>query len=172
MFQIPEAMQSHWNKRGYPKATAADITRLEARFGLSLPAPYVEFVTRFGFVVFDDVPGMRCLFDYTIAFPDRKELRQGDIAFLFEPDRIIKAHHICTTKQAEDEEDEDFPKFPANFLPVGNDAGQGMLLLEMGEHPGRIWYWTAKEWAWGTEDNTWLGFVAEDFQAFIDGLRS
>jgi hypothetical protein len=171
MFQIPEAMLSHWTQRGYPKATAADIARLEARFG-SLPAPYVEFVTRIGFVVFDDVPGMRWRFDYTLTFPDRKEIRQGDIAFLLKPDKLIKAYDICTTKQTEEEEDEGFPKFPANFLPVGSDAGQGAILLELGEHPGRVWYWPENEWAWGMEDNTWLGFVAEDFQAFINGLRS
>ena len=43
--------------------------------------------------------------------------------------------------------------------------------MEMGKHPGRIWYWPFNEWAWGTEDNTWLGFVADDFRDFINGLR-
>ncbi len=171
MFQIPETMQSFWKQQGYQKATTADIARIEAKIGSSLPATYVEFVKRFGFVVFDeDIPEMRCLFDYTVTFPDRKEVRQGDIRFLFEPDDVIKIHHICTRAQSED--DEDFPKFPANFLPLGSDAGQGVILLELGDHPGRIWYWPEKEWAWGTQDNTWLGFVADDFQAFINGLRA
>lgn len=170
MFQIPEAMQSYWSKRGYQKATTADIARLESKIGSSIPVPYVEFVTRFGFVDFDNVPGMQRLFDYNIAFPDRKEIRQGNIGYLFKLDHIIKAYRILTTAHSAD--DEDFPKFPANFLPLGSDAGQGKILLELGEHAGRIWYWPEKEWAWGTEDNTWLGLVADDFQAFINGLRS
>lgn len=169
MFQIPEAVQIYWGKQNYPKATIADIARIESKIGSSLPSAYVEFVTRFGFVDFDGIPEMRRLFDYTGVFPDRKEIRQREIRFLLPVDRIIKAYHICTRAQSDD--DEDFPKFPANFLPVGNDAGQGLILLEMGEYLGRVWFWPEREWAWGTEDNTWLGFIAEDFQAFINGLR-
>ena len=170
MFQIPESMQEYWNSHPEPKATAADIARIEAAIGSALPAPYVEFVTQFGFVVFDDVPEMRCLFDYTVTFPDRQEIREGDIGFLHEPDRLLMAYENLTTSEFED--DEQSPSFPPNFLPVGNDAGQGQILLELGEQAGRVWYWPEREWAWGTQDNTWLGFVSEDFYQFINGLRS
>ena len=169
MFQIPEAMQTHWIKRGKPKASATDIMRIESKIGATLPAPYVEFITKFGFVVFDDVPGMYCLFDYIIIFPDRKEIHEADIAFFDQTDRLITAYETLTRKEFID--DEDFPKFPANYLPVASDAGQGQILLELGENAGRVWYWPYNDWAWGTEDNTWLGFVANDFYEFINKLR-
>jgi len=170
MFQIPETMQSHWIKRDKPRATTADIMRIESAIYSSLTLPYVEFVTQFGFVVFDDVPGMRCHFDYLITFPNRKEIREGNIGFFLEPEKLVKAYEILTTTEFDD--DEDFPKFPRNYLPVGNDVGTGQILLELGEHAGRVWYWPYNDWAWGTEDNTWLGFVAEDFYDFINRLRS
>lgn len=171
MFQVPDTMQSHWSIRGKPKATADEIARIETAIGLALPAPYITFVTRFGFVVFDRVPGMRRLFDYAITFPDRKEVREGNISFLVSSDRLITSYQILTTPEVED--DDELPKFPANFLPVGNDAGQGKILLQLdGSAAGRVWYWPENEWAWGKEDNTWLGFVADDFYAFINGLRT
>lgn len=174
MFQIQEAVRSYWEKTTDRKASAADLMEVERLFGAALPASYVEFVTQIGFVVFDDVPGMQMhdLFDYRVGSPKGPEVGEGNIAFLKTPERIIKSHRILTNRQAyEDEEDEDFPKLPKNYLPIGNDAGQGQILMEMGDHSGRIWYWPANDWAWGTEDNTWLGFVAQDFADFINCLR-
>ena len=169
MFQIPEAMQVHWIKRSKPKASATDITRIELKIGYTLPAPYVEFITKFGFVVFDDVPGMNCMFDYSIIFPDRRETHEADIAFFEPTDKLSMAYETLTTKEFKD--DLDFPKFPKNYLPIASDAGQGQILLELGEHAGRVWYWPFNEWAWGTEDNSWLGFVADNFYDFINRLR-
>ena len=169
MFNIPKAMQTHWIKRNKPNASAADIIQIESKIGYTLPEPYVEFITKFGFVVFDDVPGMNCMFDYSIIFPDRRETHEADIAFFDPTAKLIMSYEILTNTEFYD--DEDFPKFPRNYLPVGNDAGMGQILLELGEHPGRVWYWPFNEWAWGTEDNTWLGFVADDFYAFINQLR-
>jgi hypothetical protein len=178
MLQVPEAMQAYWEKKVSPKVTPADIALIESVFGKPLPASYVEFVTQYGFVVFDDVPGMLCYFDYRIVpskenkFATENEIGRGDIAFLYEPEELIKAYEICTTRQAyEEEKDEMFPKFPRNYLPIGNDAGQGTILMEISEKPGRIWFWYENEWAWGMEDNTWLGFVADDFKDFINGLK-
>ena len=174
MFKIPEPMLSHWEAKAYRKASAGDLAEVERLFGTSLPASYVEFVTRIGFVVFSDVPGLQMhgYFDYVVGSPEGTETGQGDIAFFKTPERIIKSHRTLTSRQAfEDEEDEDFPKIPPNYLPIGNDAGQGQILMEMGERSGRIWYWPSNEWAWGLEDNTWLGFVAEDFAGFINSLR-
>jgi hypothetical protein len=171
MFRLPEAMKIYWNKRGEAKATATDITHIEAAIGSKLAKPYIEFVTQFGFVSFDDVVGveMRCMFDYTIDFPDRAEIREGDIGSFLLPDELIETYGYFTT--AEFEGDESTPLFPANYLPVGNDAGQGKILLELGENAGRVWYWPEREWAWGTEGNTWLGFVAENFYDCINNLH-
>ncbi|MEI7869126.1 MAG: SMI1/KNR4 family protein [Candidatus Methylumidiphilus sp.] len=170
MFKIPEVMLNYWKGQAEPKATTFDIMRIESAIGLKLPTAYTDFVTQFGFVIFDDVPGMRCLFDYIISFPDRKEIHEGDVGFFLEPERVLSTYEILTTKQFEI--DDEFPKFPTKYLPVGNDAGQGKILLELGEHAGRVWYWPFNEWAWGVEHNTWLGFVAEDFYDFINRLRS
>ena len=53
-----------------------------------------------------------------------------------------------------------------------DDDGSGtVILMEIAEKPGRIWYWYENDWAWGLEDNTWLGFVAENFEGFIKALR-
>ena len=162
-------MQAHWIKRNKPKASATDIIQIESKIGYTLSEPYVEFITNFGFVVFDDVPGMNCMFDYSIIFPDRTETHEADIAFFEQTDGLIMAYEILTTKEFKD--DQDFPKFPKTYLPIASDAGQGQILLELGEHAGRVWYWPFNEWAWGTEDNTWLGFVADDFYGFINKLR-
>ena len=169
MFDIPASMISYWGEHPEPKATPADIARIEAVVGAPLPAPYVEFVTRFGFVVFGRDEESRCVFDYTVTFPDRREVRQGDISFLHEPDRLLMAYDNLTTSEFED--DEQSPSFPRSYLPVGNDAGQGQILLELGERAGRVWYWPYRELAWGLDDNTWLGFVAEDFYEFVNNLR-
>jgi hypothetical protein len=177
MFKIPEPMLSYWETKAYKKAALADLAEVERLFGTALPASYVEFVTTIGFVVFDDVPRMQMLrhFDYTVVpfpgnrFAEEGEIGQGNIAFFYEPDQIVKGYGILT--EPDGEEDDFLPKFPRNYLPIGNDAGQGQILMEMGEHPGRIWYWPENDWAWGLEDNTWLGFVAENFEDFINGLR-
>jgi hypothetical protein len=169
MFQIPEPMRAYWEKQETRKATHDDIVRIQQAIGSPLPASYIEFVTSIGFVVFNDVPGMRNAFSYSIAFADKQEIYQGDIAFLKKPDHVIQGYEICTTPEVED--DDERPFFPANFLPVGNDAGQGQLLIELGERLGRVWYWTEKDWAWGLEDNTWLGYVADDFCDFINKLK-
>ncbi len=169
MFQITEEMEARWRRDDKPKATEADIARIEDEIGSTLPAPYIEFATRYGFVIFGRDPEQRCFFDCTFTFPDREEIREGDISHFMNADRILLAYDSLT--QPEVEVDDEFPKFPADYLPIGMDAGQGEILLEMGEHSGRVWYWPFNEWAWGFEDNTRLGFVAEDLYGFINGLR-
>lgn len=169
MFRITESMRTYWNEHPEPKATASDIAQIEAAIGYPLSAPYVEFITQFGFVIFGRDTEERYHFDYIIEFPNHQEIREGNIRFLLEPDRLIETYEYFTT--AEFEGDESTPLFPANYLPVGNDAGQGKILLEFGENAGRVWYWPEREWAWGTEGNTWLGFIAENFYDFINNLH-
>ena len=169
MFKITDSMLDYWNKDNKPKATSIDIERIETSIGCHLSKAYIEFVKQFGFVVFGRDLEKRYHFDYFITYPDRTEIHEGNIRFLIQTDKLLIAYDALTTTEFND--DEDFPKFPRNYLPVGNDAGTGQILLELGEHVGRVWYWSFNEWAWGTEDNTWLGFVADDFYAFINQLR-
>jgi len=165
MFNITGSMQSYWDEKKEPKATHADITKIEADLSIVFSVPYVEFITQFGFVIF----GENCDgFDYSITFPDRQEMHQGDLAFLHNPDQII----MCYRNMIKDLIEEGCPAIPDSYLPIGNDEGQGQILLKMdGEDTGSVWYWPYNEWAWGTETNTWLGFVAKDFYEFINKLR-
>ncbi len=165
MFHITESMQIYWDKKNKPKATSVDIEKIEAELDITLPVPYVEFITQYGFVSFDeDCDGL----DYSIIFPDRQEIHQGDITFLMRADDLVIGYRNLMIDSVED----GLPTFPKNYLSIGNDEGQGQILLKMdGEDTGSVWYWPFNEWAWGIETNTWLGFVAKDFYEFINKLR-
>lgn len=165
MFQITESMQIYWKKTDEPKATAFDTALIETELSIILPVPYVEFITQYGFVFFDeDCDG----FDYSIIFPDLNEIYQGNISYLKGPNHLVIGYRNSTINSVDD----GLPAFPKNYFPIGNDEGQGQVLLKMdGEDTGSVWYWPYNEWAWGAETNTWLGFVAKDFYEFINKLR-
>ncbi|MEI7869128.1 MAG: SMI1/KNR4 family protein [Candidatus Methylumidiphilus sp.] len=169
MFHISESMLNYWNEHPEPKAKDFEIDFIETRVGSKLPCPYVDFITRYGSVIFGRDSERRCFFDYLVIFPDRREIHEGDIAFLREPMRLIQAYDNLTTPEYEG--DKQKPCFPSNYLPVGSDAGQGQILLDLSENSGKVWYWPERYCSWGTEDNTWLGFVANDFYEFINKLR-
>ena len=174
MFEISDVAIKQWIKKNKPKATKEGISKIEATIKTSLPVPYVEFVTEYGFVLFqNDISGMPCLFDYTVTFPDRKETREGYIAYILNPDRIIKAYDYCTSPALDEEDAKVRPLFPANYLPVGGSADESFVLFDISKTPsfGSVRYWPENEWAWGLEDNTWVGYVANDFYAFINNLR-
>ena len=57
-YRITEAMQSYWNEENEPKANKNDIAHIETALSITLPSAYVDFVTQYGFVTFDDA------FDY------------------------------------------------------------------------------------------------------------
>jgi len=88
MFNITKAMQAYWREENELKATDADITLIEEYIASELPAPYVEFITQFGFVTFGDDAEERDCFDYTFTFLVRKEIREGDISHFKSPDKI------------------------------------------------------------------------------------
>ncbi len=165
MFNINETMLIYWDRKNESKATVFNITQIETELEMVLPAPYVEFITQFGFVIF---ARYNDTFDYSIIFSDRNEIHQGDISYLEGLDHLVVGYRNLTIDSVED----GLPAFPKNYLPIGNDAEQGQILLKMdGEDIGSVWYWPYNEWAWGTETNTWLGFVAKDFYEFINKLR-
>lgn len=172
MFLPTPGMLDAWRAAGKPPATPADVQTLERGLGIVLPPAYVDFIRQFGFVSFGDDAERRWRFDCRYPQGGQVVVRPGHIAFLPRADQVVKAHRILTSTL--DPDDRSLPAFPAHFLPVGNDLGQGAVLLELGgaagQVAGRVWYWAEREWRWGTEDNTELGFVAEDFYAFINGL--
>lgn len=169
MFKITPAMFQSWQNKNEPKATRADIDMIERELGIRLPKPYVEFVMAYGFVVFGLDPENRCFFSYACDKDGQTVVRRGHIAFMENPETVIEGYRVLTS--SEDLDDLTLPAFPKDYIPVGNDLGQGQILLELSPHHGRVWYWKEKEWRWGTEDNTELGFVADDFYEFINNLQ-
>jgi hypothetical protein len=169
MFNLPQVMLDYWTRKSKPKATTADIAVVEAAIGAELALPYVEFVTQFGFVLFSSVPGMRNEFDYALRYPDRMEVQSGDIAYMLDPQMLVRAYNHDTKL---DVPEEGLPCYPPDYLVVAGSAGQDSVLLQIhGDHPGRVWYWPENEDAWGRGTNTVLGFVAENFYDFINRLR-
>lgn len=169
MFNITPGMEQAWRDLPKPKATPADIAMIEGSLGVTLPPSYVEFVTRHGFVAFGRDPEGRCLFWYTIETVGQKETRGGDISFLFRPEKLLQIYRYMTSTESPD--DETRPMIPPGYLPVGSDAGHGSILLDIAAHPGQVWYWRDSSSRWGTDDNMAVGFVADDFEGFINSLR-
>lgn len=168
-FHITPAVLQAWHIKNEPKACQADIEMMERELAIKLPQAYVEFVMTYGFVIFGQDPDRRRYFDSVYTGNGQSVVRRGNIAFLDNPTDVIQGYRILTS--TDDPDDETLPAFPNEYIPVGNDAGQGQILLEMSPQHGRVWYWKEKEWRWGTEDNTEFGFVANDFYDFINNLQ-
>ncbi|MFL6629930.1 MAG: SMI1/KNR4 family protein [Burkholderiaceae bacterium] len=162
-------MQASWAADNEPKATAADIAAAEAALGVKLPDDYKEFISRHGFVMFGRDSEERNLFSYVIEDRGQRETRQRGVSFLLELDKAVGNYRYMTS--TEDPEDDSRPMIPEGYLPIASDAGHGRLLLDIAANPGQVWFWPQSEWRWGMEDNRALGFVAESFEAFINGLR-
>jgi len=170
VFDITPGMAQAWRDLPKPRATPADIAALESALGVRLPRGYVDFVSQHGFVAFGRDPESRCVFRYTVEDHGRRETRQGDISFLFQPERLLQIHRYMTA--AESPDDEARPMIPPGYLPVASDAGHGCILLDVAARRGQVWYWRDSPARWGTDDNVTIGFVADDFAAFINHLSS
>ena len=160
--RIPAATLEFWNDLGIAPATAEEIAEVEALAGRSLPADYKGFLKDHGFVEWDmDIPDT---FDYRLG-TDQPVVKSAyiahlsNLAFLREFDKYGRA----------DNPSQGLPQFPAEYFPIGGTPGQDKILLELGT--GRIWYWPERADPWGTGDNTELGYVAESFTRFVEGLR-
>jgi SMI1 / KNR4 family (SUKH-1) len=169
MFKLSPGLIRGFADEPRPRASESELAAIESATGLALPAPYREFVTQQGCVVFGHDEERRCLFDCRFEYPGQVVVREGDIAFLHTPQKVLKAWQIMTSGPVND--DDSLPAFPKDYLPVGNSAGQSQVLLELRPQPGRVWYWRETEWRWGQEDNTALGFVAENFYDFVNHLK-
>ncbi|MEP6501815.1 MAG: SMI1/KNR4 family protein [Betaproteobacteria bacterium] len=168
MFKITPGMEQAWLAMGKPKATLQDIAQIERELGIRLPADYVDFVTRYGFVVFGRDDERRWQFSYLIERGGRKQTRQRGISYLFTPQKMLTIHRYMIS--LEDPDDETRPMIPPGFLPIGSDSGHARLLLDIAANPGQVWFWPQSDWRWGTEDNLALGFVADNFADFINNL--
>ncbi|MEP6501812.1 MAG: SMI1/KNR4 family protein [Betaproteobacteria bacterium] len=169
MFKITPRMAQAWRDLPSPRATPADVTLVEGSLGIRLPPAYAAFITQHGFVVFGRDPEGRCVFSYVIDDGVREVTREADITFLFELEKLMRVYRYMISTDFP--EDETRPMIPPGYLTIGHDSGQGTLLLDVAANPGRVYYWPESEWRWGTEDNVALGYVAENFEDFINSLR-
>ena len=169
MFNIPPAMQAIWAAANEPKAKPVDIALAESILGIQLPADYKAFVTQYGYVIFGRDPEERNRFSYVIEDGGQTEIRQRGVSFLLDLKQAVSNYQYMISE--EDPEDESRPMIPPGYLPIASDAGHARLLLDIAAHPGQVWFWPESEWRWGMEDNRALGFVADTFEAFINGLR-
>jgi len=160
MFSITPQMEQAWAALNKPKATTADIAAIESVAGVKLPAPYVEFVQRYGFVTFGRDPERRWAFSYALEGDGQREIREDVVAYLFKTEKVVMALRNMTAST--DPDDEALPSIPPGYLPIGSNLEEGTLLLDIGDRLGQIWFWPQSDWRWGTEGNTRLGFVAND----------
>ncbi|MEP6501814.1 MAG: SMI1/KNR4 family protein [Betaproteobacteria bacterium] len=170
MFNVTSGMEQAWRDLPKPKATASDIARIEGGLGVRLPQAYVDFVTRYGFVVFGRDPDGLCMFSHVVQDGAQKVTKEGDISFLFAPDDLMQVYRYMIS--ADFPEDESRPMIPPGYLTVGSDAGHGRILLDVAVNPGQVLYWPDSPSRLGTDDNVALGFVADNFEDFINNLRS
>jgi len=160
LFSPPPETLAYWKQRPATPATAADIAMLEARLGLKAPPSYVEFMTTYGNVEFDDEINSR--FEYVYESGGQLERRSQLIAFIKSPQKAIRYWEGLQSDQR--------VSIPAHLLPFGMDYGQGELLIEFGQPTGRVYYWDfdTQNWDSGT---TRIAFVANDLVEFIDTLK-
>lgn len=169
MYNLTSDIINSWESDNRSVALKSDIEQIESALNLKLPVPYIEFVMTYGFVIFGNDNENTSVFNYKYTDGQQHNTLQQEVAFLSTADLVIKAHRILT--DSSDPDDHSLPSFPKSFIPVGNDLGQGKILIESAPHHGRVWYWPESESRWGSEGNHQLGFIADDFYDFINGLQ-
>ncbi|NJN05155.1 MAG: SMI1/KNR4 family protein [Rhodobacteraceae bacterium] len=163
--KIPAATLAYWTTRGFPPATPLEIAELEALAGQALPADLIGFLRTHGFVEWDiDIPDT---FDYRLGQSGQTVVKSAYVG------RMASLHSLRDFVRYGRAENPSLglPQFPPTYWPVVRTPGQDVVLTELGPSAGRIWYWPERADPWGTGDNTELGFVADSFTAFIEGLR-
>lgn len=165
MFQLPPELLAYWQRKDKPKASDQDIALLATFFEDGVPKPYADFISEYGYVVFS--MDFTDSFDAVFAESGQTVVRQGSVAYIMTAERSAMAHELSTRISP----GEGLPSFPSTYLPVGGDAGRGVILLERSPSAGRVWYWPDRDEPWGETGNTALGLVADDFHGFINGLR-
>jgi hypothetical protein len=169
MITLDPAVLQAWLAQDEPKPSSMDLASLRALAHGRLPESYVAFVTTYGFVEFGRDPQATELFTYTVDRDGQREVRQAVAGFLQDARDVATTYAFATT--TDDADDESRPILPEGYLTIGRDINHGLILLDVIERPGRVLYQPRTDWRWGTEDNTWLGEVAPDFDSFISGLR-
>lgn len=165
MLTLPPLIAAMTQRETFAKASEADAALIRGLPPLAVPESYIEFITRYGYLVFDPLDDP-CEFEYEYREPEMS-MKFADSVSTFMPADKVKAYYHGLVV----EEDDDLPKFPNFMLPICFNPGQSHVLLECGGESDRVWFWEFQGEPWGEGNNVRLGFVADTFQAFLDKLR-
>lgn len=164
--QTPSQTLTWWASKGLTGANADEIERAKAAIGPLVPYDYLEFLQTYGFVEWDlDIPDS---FEYRLlSYPHQVINKAASITHLWPARHIERMAADVRTA-----ENDSLPLYyPNTHFPIGGTGGQAQIVLELEPAPGRIWFWPEREDERGSGDNTELGFVADNFTNFVEGLR-
>ena len=142
MFKIPPATLSFWNRLNIAPATEAQIAEVRDLAPGPLPDDYVAFLQTYGFCRWMLIIPDRFEFERSVA--GQSESRTGSVAHLETPESIARAMKHAWSDQPE----MGLPCWPQGVMPVAGNAGADQVLMDFGETPGAILFWTASDDPW------------------------
>jgi hypothetical protein len=131
LLTLPPLLQAMTQRQQWPRATDADLALIRAIPPLEVPATYLAFIARYGFLQFDRLDDP-CEFDYDYREPEMR-MNFSDAITAFMPAEYIQRYY----KGLVLDEDVDLPKFPPFFLPICFTPSQSHVLLECGGESNR-----------------------------------
>lgn len=164
MFDIPSDVLDTWQAGSRPKASDADLERIDLIAGSPMPDDYKDFVATHGFVEFGNDPTMIDVFRYAVEQRDGVVEREDSIAVLYSAALV----EDVTTRLRNAEPGDSLPILPPGLIVIGANAdGESNLVLE--PETGRVYFIPEVE----EEDasDMVIGLVAESFTDFINGLK-
>jgi len=164
MLVLPPDIQALAEREPVDRASEADLAMLRGLTALDVRQSYREFISTWGYIRFDPLDDP-CEFTYAYREPGMATDLRSSISMFMPADKVAQYYHGLVL-----DVDEDLPKFPAHMLPICFTPGQSHVLLECGGDTDRVWFWEFRGNAW-REGAPSLGFVAETFQDFLNGLR-
>lgn len=152
-----------------PPATERQVAALELKLGIELPSDYRSF-----------------LLEYNGGRPKIEAERFGDAAFDIwwdqQPWAADYAESLVHGFYSLDEKSTvswsaaeaaylTVPRVPEDFVPIAFDRGSNQILLGIrGERRGRVYFW-AKDYEPQVPGYENVGFVANSFGEFLEGLH-
>lgn len=156
MITLPPLLKSYLANHPKPVIPSHAVDRAETELDFKLAREYREFVESYGCIQFGQSDEVECAFEYSASIGTKRQA----ISFLHDIETLPLIHKNMTT---------DDPSYPAEFVCVGSDAGQGCVLLEISS--GRVFYWPENDSRWGESGNDQIYLVAENFAEFISALK-
>ena len=140
---------------------SSDIEALQSHFSLDFPAAYTGFMITYGDVLFEAPLPNSVLVEIA-----NKKLIAGVLGFL-SPSRIYEIYQ----QLREDTPYADEPQIPKHMLPIVElvDLDEGDYIA-LNLKDGSVWA-TVFDYSIESESDTY-GFIANDFQQFLDNIQT